>query len=196
MYGCVPLFNLQITMVMYPGKTWTCVATPKTLKLPHLHSAGPWKGRVAFGNIKNWPYSYYFSNLSNFNFNTKMFKHVNTHIYSNKGLPASSGTVQLTCCHVLQMDRSDIEDDPEEGEINNERENERENEESAMNANPLSQLDFYQADPFAHCQSDRMYQIWSLCHYQADDTLNNTIQCRFVSSFILNCSGKMFWFEV
>lgn len=57
------------------------------------------------------------------------------------------------------MDRSDIEDDPEEGEINSEREKEREKEESAMNANPLSQLDFYQADPFAHCQSDRMYQI-------------------------------------
>ncbi|XP_030258344.1 uncharacterized protein LOC115572431 isoform X2 [Sparus aurata] len=53
-----------------------------------------------------------------------------------------------------KMDRSDIEDDPEEGEINSEREKEREKEESAMNANPLSQLDFYQADPFAHCQSD------------------------------------------
>ncbi|XP_076600377.1 uncharacterized protein LOC143328851 isoform X2 [Chaetodon auriga] len=52
-----------------------------------------------------------------------------------------------------KMDRSDIEDDPEEGEINNEGEKEREKE-SAINANPLSQMDFYQADPFAHCQSD------------------------------------------
>ncbi|XP_019117535.2 dentin sialophosphoprotein isoform X2 [Larimichthys crocea] len=50
-----------------------------------------------------------------------------------------------------KMDRSDIEDDPEEGDINNEGEKERENQES--NINP-SQLDFYQADPFAHCQSD------------------------------------------
>ena len=100
-----------------------------------------------------------FPNLSNFNFNIKIFKCLNTHIHSNKGLPTSRGTIQLTCCHVLQMDRSDIEDDPEEGEINSEREKEREKEESAMNANPLSQLDFYQDDPFAHCQSDRMYQI-------------------------------------
>lgn len=56
------------------------------------------------------------------------------------------------------MDRSDIEDDPEEGEINNEGEKERENQESTINP---SQLDFYQADPFAHCQSDRMYQTVS-----------------------------------
>ncbi|GAA6232584.1 uncharacterized protein LOC108896746 isoform X2 [Lates japonicus] len=53
-----------------------------------------------------------------------------------------------------KMDRSDIEDDPEEGEINNERRTEREKEECTINPNPLSQLDFYQADPFAHCQSD------------------------------------------
>ncbi|KAL7386980.1 hypothetical protein ABVT39_016501 [Epinephelus coioides] len=51
-------------------------------------------------------------------------------------------------------DRSDLEDDPEEGEINNEGDREREKEESTMNPNPLTQLDFYQADPFAHCQSD------------------------------------------
>ncbi|XP_044075296.1 epidermal growth factor receptor substrate 15-like isoform X4 [Siniperca chuatsi] len=51
-----------------------------------------------------------------------------------------------------KMDRSDIEDDPEEGEIDDEGENEREKEDSTFI--PLSQLDFYQADPFAHCQSD------------------------------------------
>lgn len=60
------------------------------------------------------------------------------------------------------MDRSDLEDDPEEIEIKHEEENEREKEEATTNQNPLSQLDFYQADPFAHCQSDRMYQTWSL----------------------------------
>uniref|UniRef100_UPI0037E7E659 epidermal growth factor receptor substrate 15-like n=1 Tax=Semicossyphus pulcher TaxID=241346 RepID=UPI0037E7E659 len=53
-----------------------------------------------------------------------------------------------------KMDRSDIEDDPEEGETSNEGEKEREKEEPTINPNPLSQLDFYQADPFAHCQSD------------------------------------------
>ncbi|XP_032388193.1 uncharacterized protein LOC116699628 isoform X4 [Etheostoma spectabile] len=53
-----------------------------------------------------------------------------------------------------KMDRSDIEEDLEEGAINNEGEKEREMEESTMNPNPVSQLDFYQADPFAHCQSD------------------------------------------
>ncbi|XP_041804750.1 dentin sialophosphoprotein-like isoform X2 [Chelmon rostratus] len=53
-----------------------------------------------------------------------------------------------------KMDRSDIDDEPEEGEINNEGGKEREKEESTINANPLTQLDFYQADPFAHCQSD------------------------------------------
>ncbi|XP_059199909.1 uncharacterized protein LOC131979864 isoform X2 [Centropristis striata] len=53
-----------------------------------------------------------------------------------------------------KMDRSDIEDDPEEGEINDEVEKQREKEESTVNPNPVSQLDFYQADPFAHCQND------------------------------------------
>ncbi|XP_008289143.1 nestin-like [Stegastes partitus] len=53
-----------------------------------------------------------------------------------------------------KMDRSDIEDDPEEGELNNEENKEREQEESIVNPKRLSQLDFYQADPFAHCQSD------------------------------------------
>ncbi|XP_068427393.1 uncharacterized protein [Clinocottus analis] len=45
-----------------------------------------------------------------------------------------------------KMDRSDIEDDPEEGEINDGGEKE-------LAVDP-KQLDFYQADPFAHCQSD------------------------------------------
>ncbi|XP_038573107.1 uncharacterized protein LOC119901600 isoform X2 [Micropterus salmoides] len=53
-----------------------------------------------------------------------------------------------------KMDRSDIEDDPEEGEINNKGEKERDMEESTLNPNPLSQLDFYQADPFTHCQNN------------------------------------------
>ena len=45
------------------------------------------------------------------------------------------------------MDRSDI--DSEEVEIDNEVEKKAET--------PLTQLDFYQADPFAHGHSDRMY---------------------------------------
>lgn len=55
-----------------------------------------------------------------------------------------------------QMDRSDIEDGLEEGDLNAEGENERDQEEFTMNPNPLSQLDFYQANPFARCQCDRM----------------------------------------
>lgn len=74
--------------------------------------------------------------------------------------------MQTLCGHVSQMDRSDIEDDPEEGEINNKGEKERDMEESTLNPNPLSQLDFYQADPFTHCQS--MYQTWS----QAENTFH------------------------
>ncbi|XP_069029369.1 uncharacterized protein [Embiotoca jacksoni] len=50
-----------------------------------------------------------------------------------------------------KMDRSDIEDDAEEEELNNEGHEEREQEEAAVNPN---QLDFFQSDPFAHCQSD------------------------------------------
>uniref|UniRef100_A0A3Q3JVT7 Epidermal growth factor receptor substrate 15 n=1 Tax=Monopterus albus TaxID=43700 RepID=A0A3Q3JVT7_MONAL len=53
-----------------------------------------------------------------------------------------------------KMDRSDIEDDPEEGENNTDGETGRENKDCTVNPGPLSQLDFYQADPFAHCQSD------------------------------------------
>ncbi|XP_035770405.1 uncharacterized protein LOC118455461 [Neolamprologus brichardi] len=50
-----------------------------------------------------------------------------------------------------KMDRSDIEDGLEEGDLNAEGENERDQEEFTMNPN---QLDFYQANPFARCQCD------------------------------------------
>ncbi|CAJ1087282.1 uncharacterized protein LOC110005710 isoform X2 [Xyrichtys novacula] len=53
-----------------------------------------------------------------------------------------------------KMDRSDIEDYPEDGETFDEEEKEKEGDQSNPNPNPISQLDFYQADPFAHCQSD------------------------------------------
>lgn len=56
------------------------------------------------------------------------------------------------------MYRSDIEDDPEERDISSEGAAEKGKKETTVNANPFSQLDFYQTDPFAHCQSDRMYQ--------------------------------------
>ncbi|KAF7649901.1 hypothetical protein LDENG_00134280 [Lucifuga dentata] len=55
------------------------------------------------------------------------------------------------------MDRSDVEDDIEEGEMKNEEGNEKREkreEDSPYNPNPLSQLDFYQADPFTSCQSE------------------------------------------
>lgn len=55
------------------------------------------------------------------------------------------------------MDRSDTENDPEESEISNDGETEKMKKESIHNVNPLRKLDFYEADPFAHCQSDRMY---------------------------------------
>jgi len=53
-------------------------------------------------------------------------------------------------CHISHqdMDRSDIE---EEGEVHNEGDKERE--QSALNQNSLSQMDFYQDNPFIHCQS-------------------------------------------
>lgn len=53
-----------------------------------------------------------------------------------------------------QMERSDTEDDPEENEINNEVQKLEEH-----SPKPLSQLDFYQANPFANCQTDRMSNI-------------------------------------
>ncbi|KAM8850421.1 uncharacterized protein AB9W97_021608 isoform 2-T2 [Spinachia spinachia] len=49
-----------------------------------------------------------------------------------------------------KVDRSDIEDDPEEGEINKEGEKE-----PAVDPSHIHQMDFYQADPFTHCQSDQ-----------------------------------------
>ena len=57
------------------------------------------------------------------------------------------------------MDRSDIDDDPEEVEINSEGATEREKEECTINPN---QMDFYKDNPFASCQSDRMYQTQCL----------------------------------
>ncbi|XP_041658805.1 uncharacterized protein LOC121519842 [Cheilinus undulatus] len=54
-----------------------------------------------------------------------------------------------------KMDRSDLEeDDPDDGEAFDDQDKDREKEETGLNPNPVSQLDFYQADPFAHCQSD------------------------------------------
>lgn len=35
---------------------------------------------------------------------------------------------------------------------------ERVPEKSSTDANPLSHMDFYQADPFPHCQNERMYK--------------------------------------
>lgn len=56
------------------------------------------------------------------------------------------------------MDRSYIEDDPEERELINEVGTEvREN--PNLDANPLTHMDFYQADPFPHCQNERMYKF-------------------------------------
>lgn len=60
---------------------------------------------------------------------------------------------------VSQMDRSYIEDDPEERELMNEAGlEERMAEKSSADANPLGHMDFYQADPFPHCQNERMYE--------------------------------------
>ncbi|XP_026230388.1 epidermal growth factor receptor substrate 15-like [Anabas testudineus] len=53
-----------------------------------------------------------------------------------------------------KVDRSDTENDPEESEISNDGETEKMKKESIHNVNPLRKLDFYEADPFAHCQSD------------------------------------------
>lgn len=67
------------------------------------------------------------------------------------------------------MDRSDIEDDPDETEINSEEEKDRQKDEDTIKTDRLNQLDFYQADPFAHCQSDRMYQTRSPRYCQANN---------------------------
>ncbi|MEQ2267128.1 hypothetical protein XENORESO_002096 [Xenotaenia resolanae] len=55
-----------------------------------------------------------------------------------------------------EIDRSDIEEDPENGKIHNEMDNEKE-EASTLNPAPLSQLDFYQVNLFTYCQTDSMY---------------------------------------
>lgn len=55
------------------------------------------------------------------------------------------------------MDRSDIDEDPEE--INN-TEEEKKEEGSNFTPNLPSQLDFYQDDPFTHCKTDGAYGIW------------------------------------
>lgn len=55
------------------------------------------------------------------------------------------------------MDRSYIEDDPEERELINVVGTEGVKEKCVTSANPLSHMDFYQADPFPHCQNERMY---------------------------------------
>lgn len=57
------------------------------------------------------------------------------------------------------MDRSYIEDDPEERELIHEVGMERATEKSSTDANPLGHMDFYQADPFSHSQNERMYKI-------------------------------------
>lgn len=54
------------------------------------------------------------------------------------------------------MDRSYIEDDPEERGLVREVGAERAAETSATDANPLGHMDFYQADPFSHCQKEGM----------------------------------------
>ncbi|XP_013888483.1 uncharacterized protein LOC106535891 isoform X2 [Austrofundulus limnaeus] len=51
------------------------------------------------------------------------------------------------------MDRSDIDEDPEDTEIHNTGGKKME-EGSTLNPNLLSQLDFYQDNPFTHCQAD------------------------------------------
>lgn len=62
------------------------------------------------------------------------------------------------------MDRSDTEYDPEEREINSDDgEKDRLKEEAVVNENPISQLDFYQADPFTH--GDRKYYYMDLSHW-------------------------------
>uniref|UniRef100_A0A1A8QT41 Uncharacterized protein n=1 Tax=Nothobranchius rachovii TaxID=451742 RepID=A0A1A8QT41_9TELE len=53
------------------------------------------------------------------------------------------------------IDRSDTEEDPDDREIHTK---ERE-EGSTFDPKPLSQLDFYQDNPFTHCQTDRAYLL-------------------------------------
>lgn len=60
------------------------------------------------------------------------------------------------------MDRSDVDDDLEEVDSNTEVEKEVKAEEAPVGSSRLSQLDFYQANPFAHCQGDRTYLFYHL----------------------------------
>lgn len=61
------------------------------------------------------------------------------------------------------MDRSDTEYDPEEREINSDDEEKHKlKEEAVVNENPITQLDFYQMDPFTH--GDRKYHYMNLSH--------------------------------
>ncbi|XP_029929780.1 uncharacterized protein LOC115374795 [Myripristis murdjan] len=54
-----------------------------------------------------------------------------------------------------KIDRSEVEDNIEEEERENKAEEEkREKEELNTNPNPISHLDFYQADPFINCQTE------------------------------------------
>ncbi|XP_030016661.1 uncharacterized protein LOC115437560 isoform X2 [Sphaeramia orbicularis] len=54
-----------------------------------------------------------------------------------------------------KMERSDVEDDLEELDQNNEEmEKVILKKDTTQNSSPFSQLDFYQDDPFAHCQTD------------------------------------------
>lgn len=63
------------------------------------------------------------------------------------------------------MDRSYIEDDPEERDLINEVATEGVKEKSDIDVNPLSHMDFYQADPFPHCQTERMYEIQRISYH-------------------------------
>lgn len=61
---------------------------------------------------------------------------------------------KLSLFYPPQMDRSNLEDDPEDGDV--------EEEGGVEEASVLAKLDFYQADPFAHCHAGRMFGIPSL----------------------------------
>lgn len=77
------------------------------------------------------------------------------------------------------MDRSDTEFDPEEREINSDDgEKDRLKEEAVVNVNPISQLDFYQADPFTH--GDRKYHYMTDCYYRDKITREQHAQLRLI----------------
>lgn len=63
------------------------------------------------------------------------------------------------------MDPSDTDYDPDpERETNSDGESDRLKEEAAAHEKPVSQLDFYQADPFTH--GDRMYHKFMYQHQE------------------------------